>query len=191
MIEFSTARLRMRQWRDADRAPFAALNADRHVMEFFPATMDRQASDTMIERLSAQIAERGWGLWATELKASGEFIGFIGLQIPSAVLPFGSCVEVGWRLGAQHWGKGYATEGGRAVLGVAFAALNLPEVVSFTAINNQRSRAVMQRIGMHDTGENFEHPSIPLGNPLRAHCLYKITAAQWSEGMPVLRNGPS
>ena len=191
MIEFSTARLRMRQWRDADREPFAALNADRHVMEFFPATMDRQASDTMIERLSAQIAARGWGLWATELKASGEFIGFIGLQIPATELPFGPCVEVGWRLAAKHWGNGYAGEGGRAALDVAFGLLSQPQVVSFTTISNQRSRAVMQRIGMHDSGEIFEHPGVPVGNPLRAHCLYKITAAQWSERMPVLRNSAS
>ena len=191
MIEFSTARLRMRQWRDADRAPFAALNADRKVMEFFPATMDRQASDTMVDRWTAQIAARGWALWATELKASGEFIGFIGLQIPATELPFGPCVEVGWRLAAKHWGNGYAGEGGRAALDVAFGILSQPEVVSFTAINNQRSRAVMQRIGMHDSGEIFEHPGVPVGNPLRTHCLYKITAAQWSEGRPVLRNSPS
>ncbi len=188
MIEFTTARLRLRQWCDADRAPFAKLNADRKVMEFFPATMDREASDTMVERWTAQIAERGWGLWATELKASGKFIGFIGLQIPATTLPFGPCVEIGWRLAAAHWGKGYATEGGRAVLGIGFGMLNLPEVVSFTAIGNLRSRAVMQRIGMHDSGETFEHPGVPAGNPLRLHCLYKISAAQWQEGLPVFQS---
>ncbi len=188
MIEFTTERLRLRQWLDADRAPFAKMNADRKVMEYFPAKLDRQASDALLERLMAQIAERGWGLWATELKASGKFIGFIGLQVPSAALPCGPCVEIGWRLAAAHWGKGYATEGARASLGIAFGMLNLPEIVSFTAIDNQRSRAVMQRIGMQDSGENFEHPGVPEGNPLRLHCLYKITAAQWQQGLPVFQD---
>lgn len=180
IIEFSSKRLRMRQWREADRAPFATLNADAKVMAFFPAALDRQASDAQIERWSAQIEQRGWGLWAAERIDTGEFIGFIGLQVPATALPFGPCVEVGWRLAAPHWGRGYATEGGRAALGVAFGMLDLPEVVSFTAIHNQRSRAVMQRIGMHDSGETFKHPGVPIGDPLRAHCLYKISAAQWA-----------
>jgi RimJ/RimL family protein N-acetyltransferase len=179
VIEFSTTRLRLRQWQDRDRDPFAALNADRRVMEFFPAIMDRRASDALVDRWQAQIAQRGWGLWAVERIDSGEFIGFTGLQVPLRELPFGPCVEVGWRLAAAHWRHGYASEGARAVLKLAFATLDLAEVVSFTALNNLRSRAVMQRIGLNDSGIVFDHPGLPPDNSLRAHCLYRLTRAQW------------
>ena len=116
--------------------------------------------------------------YAVELKESGEFIGFIGLSIPRRPLPFSPCVEIGWRLARRFWGHGYATEGARASLTVGFEQLGLPEVVSFTALDNLPSRAVMKRIGMRNTGRDFDHPAIPEG-PLRRHCLYSITREQW------------
>lgn len=179
MIEFETDRLRLRQWRATDRKPFAEINADERVMEFFPATLDRAASDVMADRCASLIAERGWGFWATELKSSGQFIGFVGLHIPTAELPFSPCVEVGWRLGFQYRGKGYATEAAQGALRVGFERLNLPEIVSFTAVANLRSRAVMERLGMREAPGTFEHPHVPAGSALRVHCLYRLPRELW------------
>lgn len=179
IIEFETERLFMRQWRESDLVPFAQLNADPRVMEFFPALLDRAQSDAIAERCTRLIAERGWGFWAVELKQSGAFLGFVGLHVPSAELPFSPCVEIGWRLAYPYWGKGLATEAAKESLRVGFELLQLPEIVAFTALGNARSRAVMQRIGMQDTATRFEHPSLELTSPLRPHCLYRITAEQW------------
>jgi len=173
-IELETDRLRLRQWREADYGPFAEMNADPRVMEYFPAVLSRAESDTMAQRCHTLIAERGWGLWAAELRATGEFVGFVGLHTPSAELPFSPCVEVGWRLAFRFWGEGYATEGGRAALHVAFQGLSQNEVVSFTSVGNVRSRAVMERLGMRET-DLFDHPRIPEGHKLRRHCLYRLS----------------
>ena len=178
-FEFETARLRLRQWRASDREPFAALNADPVVMEFFPALVTREASDASVDMWQAQIAERGWGNWAAVQSATNEFIGFVGLTVPRRVLPFSPCVEIGWRLAAAHWGKGLATEAAGVVLRIGFERLGLAEIVSFTAIENRRSRAVMERIGMRETDEDFEHPGVPPGHPLRLHCLYRLRAQEW------------
>jgi RimJ/RimL family protein N-acetyltransferase len=176
-IEFDTQRLRLRQWRTSDREPFAQLNADPRVMEFFPFTIDRQASDAALDRWQREIGERGWGLWAADLLGSHEFIGFVGLQVPSAAFHFAPCVEVGWRLARGHWGKGYATEAARGALRVGFDRIGLREIVSFTAVGNMRSRAVMERLGMQQDEATFEHPNIAQVSPLRDHCLYRITSA--------------
>jgi RimJ/RimL family protein N-acetyltransferase len=178
LIEPETARLQLRQWRESDRFPFAQLNADPRVMEYFPATLDRASSDAMVDRCQALIAKQGWGFWAVELKEIGEFIGFVGLHRPTAELPFSPCVEVGWRLVYDYWGKGYATEAAKAALKVGFETLELVEIVSFTAVINQRSRAVMERLGMHEAAETFEHPLVPVGHRLRQHCLYRLSPPQ-------------
>lgn len=182
IIELETERLVLRQWRPADRESFAALNADPRVMEFFPETMDRCASDAMADRCEAMIVERGWGLWAVEVKQSGRFIGYVGLHIPAAELPFSPCVEVGWRLARDAWGKGYATEAARSAFEVGFAQLELPEIVSFTALGNRRSRAVMQRLEMREDAHTFDHPSVAPGHPLRRHCLYRLARELWLSG---------
>jgi RimJ/RimL family protein N-acetyltransferase len=171
-IELETDRLRLRQWLATDFGPFAEMNADPKVMEFFPAVLSRAESDTMAQRCHALIAERGWGLWATELMATGEFVGFVGLHTTPNELPFSPCIEVGWRLAFRFWGKGYAMEGGRAALHVAFRCLNQNEVVSFTSVGNVRSRALMERLGMREA-DLFDHPRIPEGHELRRHCLYR------------------
>ena len=183
-IELETERLRLRQWRASDRAPFAQMNADPRVMEFFPARLDPAASDALAGRIEARIAERSWGLWAAELRApsgkAGDFIGFIGLQPPIAQLPCSPCVEVGWRLAQPYWGKGFATEGARAAIRFGFEKLGLDEIVSFTVPANRRSRAVMERLGMlEDKAGAFEHPSIAPGSPLRLHCLYRLSRSRW------------
>ncbi|MGO4329990.1 GNAT family N-acetyltransferase [Cupriavidus sp. 2TAF22] len=183
-VTLETARLRLRQWRDADFAPFAALNADPLVMACFPAPLERAASDAMALRCQDLIAARGWGLWAAERKADGAFIGFVGLHEPAATLPFSPCVEIGWRLAHAYWGQGYATEAARAALRFGFGRLGLAEIVSFTALPNVRSRAVMERVGMVPDG-TFDHPAVAQGSPLRAHWLYRLAAARWrAQGGP-------
>lgn len=178
-IEFETERLRLRQWRSPDFEPFAALCGDPRVMEFFPSTLDRETSNAFANRLQTQIADRGWGLWAAETHSSNEFIGFVGLQIPAAPLPFAPCVEIAWRLAFDYWGQGLASEAARGALRVGFEQLGLPEIVSFTAVINRRSRAVMERLGMKEDPATFQHPSVPEGCPVREHCLYRLTRDRW------------
>ena len=183
-IEVATVRLRLRQWRDADRAPFAALNADPLVMKYFASVISREASDRSIDVWQAELAERGWSNWAVEKVQGGEFIGFVGLSVPRrAELPFMPCVEIGWRLGRAFWGQGYATEAARAALRVGFERLGLPEIVAFTSLINRPSRAVMERIGMIDSGEDFDHPALPEGSGLRRHCRYRLPRARWRDAV--------
>ncbi len=175
MAEFETERMLLRRWRDADREPFARMNADPRVMEHFPAPLTRAQSEAMIHNIEARFVDRGFSLWAAELRSSGEFLGFIGLSIPAFRAHFTPCVEIGWRLDAAHWGKGLATEGARAVANHAFDALGLQEIVSFTVAANLRSRRVMEKIGMtHDPGDDFDHPSLPPRHPMRRHVLYRL-----------------
>ena len=179
LIEHDTERLRLLAWEERHVAPFAAMNADPQVMRYFLAPQTSEQSRASVEIWKTQFAEQGWSNWAVELKATGQFIGFIGLSIPRRQLPFSPCVEIGWRLGREFWAKGLATEGARACLGVAFERLELHEVVSFTSLLNGPSRAVMERIGMRNTGLDFDHPALPEGHELRPHCLYRITRAEW------------
>ena len=177
-----TARLRLRQWEDADRLPFAQMNADPEVMRFFPGTQTQEQSDRSIAAWSAELDERGWSNWAVEQVGDGAFIGFVGLSVPKRQLPFMPCVEIGYRLARPYWGKGYATEAGREVLRFGFQHLELAEIVSFTARLNLPSQAVMLRLGMRDAHEDFEHPAVPEGSPLRPHCLYRLSRQDWAAG---------
>jgi RimJ/RimL family protein N-acetyltransferase len=194
--ELETARLKLRQWQTSDLEPFAKMNADARVMEFSPALLSRAESDAMAERIQALIAQRGFGFWAAELKASRAFIGFVGLHIPTAELPFSPCVEIGWRLAFRFWGQGYATEAAGEALRFAFAELNLPEIVSFTAVANLRSQAVMRRLHMQRQPSTFQHPDIPVGHALREHCWYRLSREEWRQSSrsataaPIYRNGP-
>ena len=179
IIEPKTPRLQLRQWTPGDRDAFAAMSVDPRVMEYFPSTLTRTESDAIAETCEALIAERGWGVWAVELLKIGEFIGMTGLHIPSAEVPYSPCVEILWRFSRPQWGNGYATEAAAAALTVGFKQLAIQEIVSFAAVNNHRSRAVMERINMVDSGETFEHPEIPESSPLREHCLYKFSVERW------------
>jgi RimJ/RimL family protein N-acetyltransferase len=162
-------------WRPADRAPFAAMNADPKVMEYFPALLSREASDASADRIEAHFEEHGFGLWAVEIAGVTPFAGFIGLSVPRFEAPFTPCVEIGWRLAADYWGSGFATEGAKATLAFGFENLRLAEIVSFTVPANLRSRRVMEKVGMtHHPGEDFDHPVLPERHPLRRHVLYRI-----------------
>ena len=168
-----TARLLMRRWRDADRRPYAAMNADPEVMRYFPATLDRAASDESIDRMEALFERQGFGLWALEEAATGRFLGFTGLNPMPAGVPGAGGMEVGWRLARQAQHHGYATEAGTAALGVAFRGAGLAEVWSMTAVLNEPSQAVMRRLGM-TLHAHFEHPRIAPGDPLRRHVVFRL-----------------
>lgn len=176
----ATDRLILRQWREEDLEPFAAMSADLAVMEHFPSTLPRAESDTVARRLMTHIGEHGFGLWAMELPGVAPFIGFTGMQYVSFDAPFvakppARTVEIGWRLATAHWGKGYASEAARAALDYGFRTLGLPEIVSFTTTTNTRSRAVMERLGMtRDPADDFDHPNVPDGHRLKRHVLYRI-----------------
>ena len=170
-----TERLILRRWRKEDRVPFRKMNADPRVMEFFPATLSPKESDALADRIERHFEERGFGLFAAELKEVGELVGFIGLSVPDFDAPFMPEVEIGWRLAAEYWGRGLATEAAREVLRNGFEVLGLETVVSFTVPANARSRRVMEKIGMrHDPCEDFDHPRLPIGHPLRRHVLYRL-----------------
>lgn len=179
LVQLETPRLLLRQWREADKQPFAAMSANPQVMEFFPALLSPEQSSAMVDHMQGLIQKRGWGFWALELKQTQQFIGFTGLHVPADELPCSPCVEIGWRLSPEYWGLGLVTEAANAALNYAFSQLKLEEVVSFTVCANQRSRSVMERLGMRQGAENFEHPALPEGHPLREHVLYKISAERF------------
>ena len=170
----TTPRLILRQWTPQDLPEFAALNADPEVMRYFPSTLDRQASNALAAKAEALIAERGWGFWVAQDRATGHLAGMIGLHTPAPELPFSPCVEVGWRLARPYWGQGLATEGAKAALDFAWNVLQLDEIVAFTAVPNKPSQAVMQRLGMQPDAQTFMHPDLPSGHALAEHCLYRI-----------------
>jgi len=173
--ELHTERLTLRRWQERDRAPFAALNADPVVMEFFPAMLSRAESDAFVDRIEAAFDERGWGLWAVEIP-DGSFVGYVGLWPAVFESDFTPAVEIGWRLAASSWGHGYAPEAARAALSFGFDELGLDEILSFTSVLNLKSQRVMQKIGMTtDPREDFDHPNVPVGNRLRRHVLYRTS----------------
>ena len=175
-----TRRLTLRQWRDADREPFAAMNADPAVMRYFPAALDRSQSDALVDRFASSIDRNGWGFWAVEISGTGKFIGFVGLNVPSVQFPFSPCTEIGWRLARAAWGHGYATEAGVAALSFGFKELQLEKIVSFTAVTNAPSIAVMRRLKMRQMGR-FDHPALNPDSELRRHTLFEIKSTATSE----------
>ncbi|HJP90247.1 MAG TPA: GNAT family N-acetyltransferase [Candidatus Limnocylindrales bacterium] len=178
--EIRTQRLLLRGWREADLAPFAALNADPVVMEHFPGLLTREECDAFVGRIVDGWLAHGFGLWALERLEDGRFLGFTGLTRPRFDAPFMPAVEVGWRLAREAWGHGYGTESARAALVFGFDAVGLDEIVSFTSPANVRSWRVMERLGMrHDPADDFEHPRVPEGSSLRHHVLYRLRRDDW------------
>ncbi len=152
------------------------MNADPKVMEHFPALLSQKESESLMARIALHFVEHGFGFWAVEVPGTVPFIGFIGLGIPRFSAHFTPCVEIGWRLSSEHWGRGYATEGARAALQDGFQRLGLDEIVSFTVPANRRSRRVMEKLGMHSAPQDdFDHPLLPQGHPLRRHLLYRLS----------------
>lgn len=180
MHTLTTPRLLLRQWRAADLEPFAALNADPAVMEFMPACLSRAESGRFVEWAATDLAQRGFGIWAVEERASGQLAGCVGLNIPSFHATFTPCVEILWRLAARCWSRGLATEAARECLTLAFGPLGLDEVVAFTVPQNLRSLAVMRRLGMtRDARGDFDHPRLPPGHALARHVLFRMSRDAW------------
>jgi RimJ/RimL family protein N-acetyltransferase len=175
MSILTTERLVLRRWRQSDREPFARINQDARVMEFMPALLTRRESDRLVDRIEAHFREHGFGLCAVELRRDPSFIGYIGLAVPSFEAHFTPCVEIGWRLSADHWGQGLATEGAQAMVPYAFEVIGLAALVSFTVPDNVRSRRVMEKLGMtHNEADDFDHPRLPEGHPFRRQVLYRL-----------------
>lgn len=174
MTELRTDRLTLRRWLDSDLEPWAAMNADPEVREHLGDPLTREQSDASVARFQADFDRRGYGWWAVEVRSTGEFIGFAGLDQVDDDMPF-TGVEIGWRLARPAWGQGYATEAARAVLAHGFDTLGLSEILAVTTATNHRSQAVMRRIGMtRDPADDFDDPTAPEG-PLRPNVLYRIT----------------
>ncbi|MDE3045902.1 MAG: GNAT family N-acetyltransferase [Verrucomicrobiota bacterium] len=182
-----TQRLLLRPWQDSDRISFQKINSDPRVREFFPSLLTAEESDQQAKVMALFIEQNGWGLWAAEIPGVAPFIGFIGLMPVSFSAHFTPAIEIGWRLAYEHWGHGYAPEGAKAALDFGFQELKLPEIVSFTSSQNTRSRRVMEKIGMHrDPADDFDHPKLPEGHPLRKHVLYRLKVGEMN---PALKDG--
>jgi RimJ/RimL family protein N-acetyltransferase len=181
-MRLETERLILRRWKSTDAEPYSKLNSDPAVMEFLPKRLSREESDAMIARMEAHFSKHGFGSWAVEIKATGEFIGFTGLSRPAFEAHFTPCVEVGWRLARAHWGHGFATEAARSALAFGFES-GLEEIVSFTVPANERSIGVMERLKMkRDPKDDFEHPKFSRGHALRLHVLYRMKRKEYAKG---------
>ena len=184
-IELHTDRLMLREWRDEDLSVFAAMNADPEVMRYMPKLLSREDSEGRFHRIREHFERHGFGLWAVEVCGAQPFVGFVGLSVPQFETLFTPCVEVGWRLSRDEWGRGYATEAARAAVQFGFDRIGLNEIVSYTVPENQRSRRVMERIGMsQDPNGDFEHPLLPEGHPLRRHVLYRLARPNGGPKLP-------
>ena len=180
MMVAQTERLILRRWRPSDREPFGRMNAAPRVMEFFPGVLTREESDQSVDRIEAHFERHGFGLCAAELRGTGAFIGFIGLAVPSFEAHFTPCVEIGWRLAPEYWGQGLATEGAREMVRYAFEVVGLEELVSMTVPANLRSRRVMEKLSMiRNPADDFDHPNLAVGHPLRGHVLYRLRRSTW------------
>lgn len=183
-IVLESERYRLRHWRDEDLEPFARMSADPQVMQFLGPLLSRKESDRIANLHRERTSLLGYGFWALELPGEVSFGGFVGLSSPTWEAPFTPCVEVGWRLAPELWGRGLATEAAKAVLRLGFERYGLKEILSFTVPANVRSRRVMERIGMaRDPDGDFDHPRVPEGNPLRRHVLYRLSRDEWSRGL--------
>jgi len=178
--ELRTERLVMRRWRRTDREPFAAMNADPAVMRYFPGVQDRAVSDAFVDLIEKRFAEQGFGLWALEPVATGEFIGFTGLNPMPVGVPGAGGMEVGWRLAKHAWRQGFATEAAREALRAGFEIIGLDEIWSLTAVLNVPSQAVMRRLGMSEYA-TVEHPRIEVGHPTRPHVVYRLSRPEWEK----------
>jgi len=181
MIILETKRLILRTWQNSDLEPFAKMNSDKDVMEFFPSILSKKESDELAAKINKHYGDNGYTLYAISLKETKEFIGFVGLlNVEKSTQYFAPSVEIGWRLTKECWGKGYATEAARAVLAYGFTELKLKEIVSFTAVINKPSQRVMEKIGLtHNKNDDFDHPKLEENSPLLRHVLYRLTREEW------------
>lgn len=184
MTPLVTERLILRPWRAEDRVPFAALNADPEVLRFYPATLSEAESDALADRMEAVFKEHGFTVFPVEEKASGRFVGAVGLKPVADIVPIAPAIEVAWRLAADVWGQGYAPEAARAALALGFEEHNLPEILAYTTRQNAPSRRVMEKLAMvRDAAADFDHPSLPTDHPLARHVVYRLPRAEWESAV--------
>lgn len=182
MFKIETERLILREWSEEDILPFSKMGQDPLVMEFFLDLLSDEESKKLVEKFQMKMKRDGFCLLACVIKETEEFIGFVGINKPEFEAHFMPCVEIGWRLKSQAWGKGYAVEAANAILNDAFNRLNLNEVVAFAVWNNYKSIKVMEKIGMkRDSNGDFNHSKIPIDHPLSRHILYRITKEQFNQ----------
>lgn len=175
----STTRLILREWRESDFASLYQMVSDPDVMQFFPSILSKDEAHIFFEAIQNRMNNNGWGLWACELKSTQDMIGFVGLNIPQDNFYFSPCVEIGWRLRKEFWHQGLAQEAAREVLNFGFTELNLDKIVSFTAVLNQPSQTLMQRLNMIKNRQHFDHPRLPKDHPLAEHILYELSKEHW------------
>ena len=179
-VRLITRRLILRPWQEADRAKFRALNGDPEVMVHFPRPLTAERSDAIMDAWQEHIVRHGWGFWAVERNLDGAFVGAVGIAHATFDAPFTPTVEIGWRLSKDYWRKGYALEAASEALRFGFERLRLGEIVAFTLPANLPSRGVMERLGMTtNPADDFEHPAVEEGHPMRAHVLYRLKQAEW------------
>ena len=176
---YRTARLILRQWKDTDRSIFSQINNDPNVMRYFPRTFTNEESNQFVDDSSQHLDTKGWGAWAIEHIESGAFIGFVGFSHPAEWHPCAGNIDIGWRLGSEYWGCGFATEAATYSMQLGFTSLGFEELVSFTSECNLPSVNVMKKLGMSDDRVGFLHPRIPVTSPLRNHVVYRIGRSEW------------
>lgn len=175
-----TQRLILRPWRESDRLPFRELNGDPDVMRHFPHPLSAERSDAIMDAWQDHIERHGWGFWAVERIRDGAFVGAVGIAHANFAAPFTPAVEIGWRMAKAYWRKGYTLEAASRALDHGFGTLRLEEIVAFTLPANLPSRGVMERLGMtHSPADDFEHPSVEEGHPMRHHVLYRLRRKDW------------
>jgi RimJ/RimL family protein N-acetyltransferase len=180
-LELRTKRTLLRQWKDSDLPDWVAMNADADVRRYFPTRLSEEEALGEVGRMRAAIAQRGWGMWALEIPGQLQVAGTVGLHVTTIDAHFVPCVELGWRLKREAWGQGYATEAAQAAAEFAFRDLGLDEIVAFTTVTNAPSQRVMQRLGMHrDPSDDFDHPRIEAGHPMRPHLLFRLAREEIS-----------
>lgn len=175
----STERLILREWKDSDLPSLYQMVSDPDVMEFFPSILSEAEAHDFLKAIQDKMNQNGWGMWACELKATQEIIGFVGLNIPKDDFYFNPCVEIGWRLRKEFWHQGLAQEAAREALKFGFTELNLDKIVAFTTVTNLPSQALMKRLNMAKNAQHFNHPRLTEDHPLAEHVLYELTKNSW------------
>lgn len=181
IMQLETERLILRRWQDSDLEPFSKITADPEVRRYYPSTLSKDETKAAIKRFEEHFEKESFGLWAVELKSNGEFIGYTGLNRPTIKAHFMPCIEIGWLLSKAHWGHGYAPEAAKKCLEDGFVRIGLDEIVSFTTVSNDKSIRVMEKLQMtRNPKDDYSHPFLPEGHPLKPHVLFRLSKAAWT-----------
>ncbi|MBX9770450.1 MAG: GNAT family N-acetyltransferase [Candidatus Obscuribacterales bacterium] len=179
-MQLETERLFLRHWQESDVEPFCAITSDPEVRRYYPNVLSASETKTLVVRIKAHFEKENFGLWSVELKSTGEFIGYTGLQKPTIEAHFMPCVEIGWTIAKKHWGNGYAPEAAAKALEDGFTRIGLDEIVSFTTVSNDKSIRVMEKLGMtRNPKDDYSHPLLPQGHPLKPHVLFRLSKSEW------------